>query len=68
MIPSVMSMKKKKFLAVIVPIQVVLAALAWRDLARRTDEQVRGKKGFWKVFVSLNPGNSVVYWLVGRRR
>ncbi len=61
-------MQQKRWLAaIIVPIQVVLAGLAWRDLARRTDDQVRGKKSVWRVFVSLNPGNSVVYWLFGRR-
>jgi hypothetical protein len=59
--------QKRLLAAIIVPIQIVLAALAWRDLARRTDDQVRGKKSVWRVFVSLNPGNSVIYWLFGRR-
>ena len=58
---------QKKLLAIIVPIQIVLATLAWRDLARRSDDQVRGNKRVWRVFVSLNPGNSVIYWLFGRR-
>ncbi len=63
-----MSMKRQRLLvAIIVASQVVLAALAWRDLARRTDDQVRGKKNFWRVFVTINPGNSVAYWLFGRR-
>jgi hypothetical protein len=60
-------MNKKRLVAIIVPIQVVLAALAWRDLARRSDDRVRGKKDFWRVFVLLNPGNAVFYWLCGRR-
>ncbi len=59
--------QKKKLAAVLVPVQVVLAALAWRDLRRRPDDQVRGPKRFWRVFVLLNPGNAVVYWLAGRR-
>ena len=63
-----MTIKQKKFLAaIIVPVQIISAALAWRDLARRTDDQVRGNKRAWRVFVSINPGNSVVYWLFGRR-
>ncbi len=62
-----MSTKRKQFLAVIVPIQVLLAVLAWRDLGRRGDDQVRGSKTFWRVFVTINPGNSLVYWLIGRR-
>jgi hypothetical protein len=59
--------RKRLLAAIIIPIQVVLAALAWRDLAARTDDQVRGAKKFWRIFVSINPGNSVLYWLFGRR-
>jgi hypothetical protein len=62
-----MKLQRKTLLAIIVPIQVILAMLAWRDLGRRTDDQIRGQKNFWRVFVTLNPGNSVAYWLFGRR-
>ena len=50
-----------------VVVQVVLAAFAFRDLARRTDEQVRGPKLLWRVLIGLNPGNSLAYWAFGRR-
>ena len=43
------------------------AALAWRDLARRSDQQVRGNKTAWRMFMLINPGNSLAYWLAGRR-
>ena len=46
---------------------MISAALARRDLARRSDSQVRGNKKAWRVFMLLNPGNSIVYWLFGRR-
>ncbi|HEY3830569.1 MAG TPA: hypothetical protein VGL57_15370 [Solirubrobacteraceae bacterium] len=61
--------KKRKLIlaAIVVPIQVKLAVLAWRDLDRRADEEVRGNKRLWRVFVSINPGNSLIYWLLGRR-
>jgi hypothetical protein len=62
-----MSANRKRLLAVLVPIQVLLAILAWRDLGRRTDDQVRGQKRFWRVFVTINPGNAMAYWLFGRR-
>ena len=62
-----MTKQRKWLLAILVPIEVVLAVLAWRDLGRRTDEQVRGKKRAWRVFVAINPGNSIIYWLFGRR-
>jgi hypothetical protein len=59
--------RKRLLLAIVVPTQFVLARLAWRDLARRTDDEVRGNKNLWRVFVSINPGNSAIYWLFGRR-
>jgi hypothetical protein len=63
-----MSKPRQKLLAaIIVPIEVVLAALAWRDLARRSDDRVRGKKNLWRAFMLLNPGNSLFYWVFGRR-
>jgi hypothetical protein len=57
----------KPVIAVIVAAQVVSCALAWRDLAQRSDDQVRGRKNLWRVFITVNPGNSIVYWLAGRR-
>jgi len=61
--------KQRRWLlaAILVPFEVVLAVLAWRDLNRRTDEQVRGKKRLWRKFILINPGNSIIYWLLGRR-
>jgi hypothetical protein len=50
----------------LVAIETVSAVLAWRDLGRRPDDQIRGKKEAWRVFISLNPGNSLVYWAFGR--
>lgn len=63
-----MTPRRKRILAIVVPLQFVLARLAWRDLARRPSSQIRGPKTFWRVFVSLNPGNSIIYWAIGRRR
>ena len=45
----------------------VSGTLAWRDLDRRPPGQVRGSKRFWRVLITANPGNSVLYWLFGRR-
>jgi hypothetical protein len=59
--------QKRLVVMVVVPIQVFLAVLAWRDMAGRTDAQIRGTKRLWRLFVLLNPGNSMLYWLVGRR-
>jgi hypothetical protein len=59
--------QKRLLVMVIVPIQVFLAVLAWRDMSQRTDAQIRGTKRLWRVFVLMNPGNSLLYWLLGRR-
>jgi len=46
---------------------VVSGTLALRDLNRRPPDRVRGSKRFWRVLIALNPGNSLLYWLLGRR-
>jgi hypothetical protein len=51
----------------VVAVEAAAAALAYRDLAGRADDEVRGKKLVWRIFIGLNPGNALVYWLVGRR-
>jgi hypothetical protein len=57
----------KPILVGLVAVEVVSAVLAWRDLSRRSDDLVRGKKDAWRVFISINPGNSLIYWAFGRR-
>ena len=48
----------------IVPLQSISAVLAWRDLSQRTDDEVRANKRAWRVFIWMNTGNAVVYWLL----
>jgi len=58
----------KEVVVAVVAVQAVSAAFAFRDLAQRDDGQVRGPKLLWRVLIGLNPGNSLAYWLLGRRR
>ena len=58
--------RKKLLVTIVLPIQLLLAVLSWRDISRRTDAQVRGRKTMWRVAVLLNPGNSLAYWVFGR--
>lgn len=51
----------------VVAVEAAAAALAYRDLAQRPDELVRGPKTVWRIFIGLNPGNSLIYWVVGRK-
>ena len=57
----------KQVVLAVVAVQAVSAAFAFRDLARRDDDQVRGPKLLWRVLIGINPGNSLAYWLLGRR-
>lgn len=44
----------------------VVTPFTWRDLERRTPEQVRGRKWMWRL-ASANLTGSVAYFLVGRK-
>jgi hypothetical protein len=54
-------------LAALVAAEGIAAIAAWRDLACRRDDHVRGSKAFWRLLITMNPGNSVAYWALGRR-
>ena len=58
---------KRLLLGGLVVVEVVSATLAWRDLARRDGDRIRGNKNIWRVLMALNPGNSLLYWGLGRR-
>lgn len=62
------SNRKTRLLAAVVAADIVAAIFAWRDLDRRTDKAVRGSRKFWRAAMLANPGNSLAYWVVGRRR
>ena len=64
-----MKRKPNKYvLAALAGVEVIIAALTFRDLKRRPQEEIRGSKRFWRVVSLVNPGNAIAYWLVGRRR
>jgi hypothetical protein len=58
----------KEVVVAVVAVQAVSAAFAFRDLARRTDDEIRGPKLLWRIIIGINPGNSLAYWLLVRRR
>ena len=51
----------------VLAVEAVSAVLAYRDLAHRSDDEVRGPKLVWRVVMALHPGNSIAYWIFGRR-
>jgi hypothetical protein len=59
--------KQVRVLAVVLVVHLILVRLTWRDLARRPDTAVRGRKRLWRVASGLNTTGSIAYWLFARR-
>ena len=49
------------------PVHFLVAAVTWRDIGRRSPQQLRGSKRLWRVASALNTLGAVAYWLAGRR-
>jgi hypothetical protein len=47
---------------------LIVTALTWRSLRRRTAAQVRGSKRLWRLASAANTGWSIAYFLIGRKR
>ena len=47
--------------------ELVVTAVALRDLVRRPASEVRGRKGLWGLGLFVQPVGSPLYLLVGRR-
>jgi hypothetical protein len=62
-----MNEKQKRVLIVVLVIHVIMLNLTWRDLRRRPDAAVRGKKRIWRLWSGMNTTGSIAYWLFGRR-
>ncbi len=59
--------KNRRPVGVAVVVHLVLVALTWRDLDRRTATEVRGSKSAWRVASGANTLGAIAYWLVGRK-
>ena len=49
-------------------LQLLLAARAWLDLARRPAEAINGRKAFWAAIIAVNWVGPLSYFRGGRRR
>ena len=49
-------------------VELVLTAVALRDLKRRPKSQVRGPKLLWRLLAFVQPVGPIAYLLLGRRR
>jgi hypothetical protein len=57
-----------RLVATLAVAHLIVTSLVWRDLRRRTDDQVRGSKRIWRVASAANMSNSLAYVLIGRKR
>jgi hypothetical protein len=57
-----------RLIAALAVAHLVVTTLVWRDLRRRTDDQVRGSKRIWRIASAANMSNSIAYVLIGRTR
>ena len=53
-----MTEKQKRILSVALVIHVIMLSLTWRDLSKRPDAAVRGKKKMWRLASLLNTSGS----------
>ena len=60
--------QQKKVIAVALVLHLILLTLTRRDLRRRPDAAVRGRKRLWRIAATMNTTGSLAYWLFGRRR
>lgn len=58
---------QRAVVAVLATVQVVLAATAWTDLARRSRDEVNGRKGVWAAIIAVNFVGPLSYFRWGRR-
>ena len=54
------------FVVGVAAVELVSAVMAWRDLSKRSDSDLRGPRRLWQGLILANPGNSLMYWAVGR--
>ena len=59
---------QRRVLAVLSVAEVVLASVAWYDLARRPAKQVRGSKRAWAAAIAVNIVGPLAYFRYGRLR
>jgi hypothetical protein len=59
---------KPKFYTALLVAHLIVTSLTWRDIRSRSDDDIRGPKRLWRVASAANMSNSLVYYLVGRKR
>lgn len=61
-----MTETQKAIAVVTVVVQLTMAIFAWRDLARRSNDEVRGPKWRWAIAIGANFFGPIAYFRRGR--
>ena len=59
---------RRASMVVMAVVQMVLAVTAWADLARRADDEVRGRKAVWAAVIAISYVGPIAYFARGRVR
>lgn len=65
---SDLSDSRKKQIWIVGALELVLAAVAWIDLARRPGDRVNGPKPLWAAIIAINVFGPIAYFIKGRKR
>lgn len=49
-------------------VQIALLGAAHLDLSRRSADEIRGKKGVWRLLTLINFVGPITYFMFGRRK
>lgn len=62
-----LSSKQQRAVAVAGVVEGVMTLAVWRDLAKRTDDEVQGSRWKWALVALLQPVGPIAYFVRGRR-
>lgn len=64
---SDLSPGQQRAIVVVGAVETVLTGIALRDLAKRPDSQLRGRKALWALSFVVQPFGPLAYLALGRR-
>jgi hypothetical protein len=59
--------RKTKLIGLVLVTWLIVTPFVWRDLKRRSADEVRGPKWLWRL-ASTNLTGSLAYFVIGRKR
>jgi hypothetical protein len=63
-----LSTRSRALITVGAVVQFVLLGIAWLDLRKRAEAELRGTKKLWRKLIYINYAGPLAYLFIGRRR